>query len=70
MEAGLLPPALAPTPKEQTRLVASLPGGPNLRMWLERPVEVLGLYGWRKTITELRVRVDEPEKLRDALVSG
>ena len=70
VEAGLLPPALAPTPKEKTRLVASLPGGPNLRMWLERPVEVLGLYGWRKTITELRVRVDEPEKLRDALVSG
>ena len=63
----VLPPALGPTPKEKGRLVASLPGGPNLGLQLVQPVEALGLYGRRKTITELRVRVDAPEELCQAL---
>jgi len=66
----LLSPALAPTPKQEGRLVASLPGGANLRLTLKEPREALGLYGRRKRITELRFRVDEPEKLRAALESA
>jgi hypothetical protein len=66
-EAELLPPPMGPTPKEKGRLVVSLPGGANLKLQFERPTDFLGLYGRRKMITELRVRVDEPEKLRAAL---
>ena len=31
------------------------------------PMDFLGLYGRRKAITELRMRVDDPGKLRAAL---
>ena len=58
---------MGPTPKEKGRLVVSLPGGANLKLLFERPMDFLGLYGRRKAITELRVRVDEPGKLREAL---
>ena len=66
-DVELLPPPMGPTPKEKGRLVVALPGGANLKLQFQRPMDFLGLYGWRKVITELRVRVDEPEKLRAAL---
>ncbi len=66
-EVELLPPPMGPTPKEKGRLVVSLPGGANLKLLFERPMDFLGLYGRRKAITELRMRVDEPGKLRAAL---
>ena len=66
-DVELLPPPMGPTPKEKGRLVVALPGGANLKLQFERPMDFLGLYGWRKGVAELRVRVDEPEKLRAAL---
>lgn len=48
-------------------LVAAVLGRPNVLLRLSRPVEVTGLYGIRRTVRELRLRVDDPDGLVDAL---
>ncbi len=45
-------------------LVAALLGQPNLMVKLEEPVEVIGMYGWRRTVSGLRLRVDGAPELR------
>jgi hypothetical protein len=56
-------PASDDTTSREQRLTAVLLGEPNLRLRLKEPVEVLGLYGWRKRVVELRLRVDDAASL-------
>jgi hypothetical protein len=51
-------PASDDTTSREQRLTAVLLGEPNLRLRLKEPVEVPGLYGWRKKAVEVRLRVD------------
>jgi hypothetical protein len=60
-------PASDDTTSREQRLTAVLLGEPNLRLRLEEPVEVLGLYGWRRKVVELRLRVDNVARLRAML---
>lgn len=48
-------------------LVVALLGQPNLRVKLEEPVEVMGMYGVRRIVRNLWLRVDEPTELCAAL---
>jgi hypothetical protein len=49
-------------------LVAVVLGGPNVRLKLKSPVEVIGMYGLRKTVTEIWLQADESTRLCQALV--
>lgn len=53
--------------RAQSARVVSLLGAPNLHLRFTEPVQVLGLYGWRRKMQELRLRVDDPVALRAAL---
>lgn len=44
-----------------------VPGAPRVRLVASRPVEVVGLFGIHKQVTQLVVPVDEPERLLEAL---
>lgn len=48
-------------------LNAALLGEPNLRFLLREPVHVAGMYGLRRAVREIRLRVDEPERLLAAI---
>lgn len=48
-------------------LVAVVLGQPNLRLQLRTPVEVTGMYGLRRTVREIWLRVDGAPKLYAAL---
>lgn len=50
-------------------LCASVWGPPNLRLLLHKPTVLHGLYGMRRKVTEIHVRVDEPAALRAALLA-
>lgn len=45
------------------RLVAGLLGQANVSLKLKRPIEVIGMYGMRKTVDEIWLTVDEAELL-------
>jgi len=60
---------LEPHRETRTRdiLVAALLGQPNLKVRLKEPVEVIGMYGLRRTVGELWLRVDDAETLCEGL---
>ena len=49
-------------------LQIALLGEPNLRVKLTRPIEATGMYGLRRRVRELRLRVDGAKELRAALL--
>jgi len=49
--------------RDRDTLVVALLGQPNLRLRLTEPVEVIGMYGIRRTVREIWLRVDEAERL-------
>ncbi len=49
--------------KARDTLIVALLGQPNLRVQLDAPVEVMGLYGWRRTVSQLWLRVDGATEL-------
>jgi hypothetical protein len=53
-------------PKDNT-LFAGLLGQSNLRLKLHDSIEVIGMYGLRKTVREIWLTVDDAEKLRKEL---
>ncbi|MCB0834902.1 MAG: hypothetical protein KDC45_15640 [Bacteroidetes bacterium] len=48
-------------------LVAALLGSPNVQITLDRPVEITGLYGIRRVVKTIRLRVDGSSKFCAAL---
>ncbi len=48
-------------------LVAVLLGAPNVRIRFDRPVDLIGMYGMRRSVREVRLRVDDVERLRTVL---
>jgi hypothetical protein len=64
---GIEPVASAKTTARKDLLTAALLGKPNLRLVLREPTEVAGLYGLVRTVFEIRLRLDEPERFVFAL---
>lgn len=68
--AAAEPMAPSREPPRPDVLHAALLGQANVRLVLDSPVEVVGLYGIRRRVTEIRLTVDEPSALCQQLRGG